>query len=111
MIVTDVAVEIHPATFLTVTLYVPAVRLVKLADVWYVEPLMLYVNPVPVGAVIVILPVGIPHVGCTEVTTGVAGVAGAALIVTDVAVEIHPVAFLAVTEYVPATRLLNVADV
>ena len=56
------------------------------------------------------LPVSVPHVGCTEVTTGAVGVAGAPLIVTDVAVEIHPAAFLAVTEYVPATRLLNVTD-
>ena len=60
--------------------------------------MVLYVNPVPVGAITVIEPVGVPHVGCTEVTTGVVGVAGVALIVTEVAVEIHPEAFLAVTE-------------
>ena len=71
---------------------------------------MLYVSPVPVGAVIVMLPVGVAHVGCTEVTTGVVGVAGAALIVTEVAVEIHPAAFLAVKLYVPAVRLVNVVD-
>ncbi len=71
---------------------------------------MLYVSPVPVGAVIVMLPVGLAQVGCTEVTLGATGVAGAALIVTDVAVEIHPEAFLAVTLYVPAVRLVNVVD-
>ena len=71
---------------------------------------MLYVSPVPVGAVIVMLPVGVAHVGCTEVTTGVAGVAGATLIVTEVAVEIHPEAFLTVTEYVPDIRLVKLVD-
>ena len=98
MIVTVVAVEIHPAAFLTVTEYVPATRLLNVADDWYVEPSILYVSPVPIGAVTVMLPVGVAQVGCTEVTTGVVGVAGAALIVTEVAVEIHPAAFLAVTE-------------
>jgi hypothetical protein len=58
----------------------------------------------------VIEPVATAHVGCTEVTVGATGVAGAAFIVTEVAVEIHPATFLAVTEYVPATRPVNVAD-
>ena len=71
---------------------------------------MLYVMPVPVGAVIVIEPVATEHVGWIKVATGAVGTAGAALIVTEVAVEIQPAAFLAVTEYVPAATPVKVAD-
>ena len=66
--------------------------------------------PVPVGAVTVIEPVVTEHVGWTVVAVGAVGVAGAALIVTDVAVEIQPAAFLTVTEYVPATTPVKAAD-
>ena len=66
--------------------------------------------PVPVGAVTVILPVATEQVGWTVVATGAVGAAGAALMVTDVAVEIQPEAFLAVTLYVPAATPVKVAD-
>jgi hypothetical protein len=59
---------------------------------------MLYVIPVPVGAVTVI-PVATAHVGCKAAAVGAAGVAGCVLIVTLVGAEIHPAAFLTVTEY------------
>ena len=37
---------------------------------------MLYVNPDPVGAVTVIVPVAVVQVGCTVVAVGAVGVAG-----------------------------------
>ena len=58
----------------------------------------------------VIEPVATEQVGWTLVTVAAAGVDGAALIVTEVAVEIQPAAFLAVTEYVPAATPVKVAD-
>ena len=50
------------------------------------------------GAVTVIVPVVVVHVGCvvTE-AVGAAGALGAALIVTAVAAEVHPDPFLTVT--------------
>ena len=59
---------------------------------------MLYVNPAPVGAVTVIVPVETAHVvGDTAVTVGVAGAGGTGLTVTLTAEEIHPAVFLTVT--------------
>ena len=46
----------------------------------------------------VIVPVAEEHVGCVGVTVGAAGVEGWSVIVTLVAGETHPEAFLAVTE-------------
>ena len=64
----------------------------------YVEPSMLYVIPMPVGAVTVTVPVATVHVGCNvALAFGAAGVAGWALIVTIVPEEIHPAEFFAVT--------------
>jgi hypothetical protein len=60
---------------------------------------MLYVIPVPVGAVTVIVPVA-THVGCkVAAAVGAAGVAGCVLMVTLVGAEIHPAAFLTTAEY------------
>ena len=47
------------------------------------------------------------HVGCVGVTVGAAGALGAALIVTEVAAEIHPAPFLTVILYVAGGTLLN----
>ena len=58
---------------------------------------MLYVIPVPVGAVTVIVPVAIEQVGCVTLATGVAGVAGCAFTTAVVAAVIQPAAVLMVT--------------
>ena len=64
--------------------------------------------PAPVGAVTVIVPVDTEQVGCVNVVVGAAGVAGWALIVTLVPVDIQPAALLAVTLYEPATTKVNI---
>ena len=71
---------------------------------------MLYVNPEPVGAVTVMLPVAVVQVGCTVVAVGAAGVAGCGSMVMLVAAEVQPTLFLTVTEYVPDATLLKVVD-
>jgi hypothetical protein len=59
---------------------------------------MLYVIPVPVGAVTVMVPVATVQVGCSvTLAVGAAGVAGCGLTVTEVPGEVHPDEFLAVT--------------
>jgi hypothetical protein len=60
---------------------------------------MLYSIDAPVGAVTVIVPVGVVHVGCTVTdAVGAAGAPGTVLTVTLVAVETQPVdVFCAVT--------------
>jgi hypothetical protein len=91
--VTLVAVETQPVeVFCAVTLYVPGVTPVKVPLDWYVTPSMLYSMEAPVGAVIVIVPVGVVHVGwfVTD-AVGAAGVPGAVFTVTLVAVETQPV--------------------
>ena len=49
------------------------------------------------GEVMVIVPVGVVHVGWVSVAVGAAGVKGAALIVQLAAAETHPEAFFTVT--------------
>jgi hypothetical protein len=90
-IVTD-AVDVHPAAFSAVIVYVFGVRP---ANVVPVVVLMLYVIPAT-GLVIVTVPVGVVHVGCVTVNVGTAGADGAAFIVNE-AVDVHPTAFSAVT--------------
>ena len=53
--------------------------------------------PAPVGTVTVIVPVVVLQVGCVSDKVGAAGVAGCALITADVAAEVQPELFLAVT--------------
>jgi hypothetical protein len=69
--------------------------------------LILYVNPVPIGEVTVIVPVATAHVGCVTLTDGATGVAGCAFTTAEVAGDVHPAAFLAVTLYDPALNPLN----
>ena len=56
---------------------------------------MLYSRFAPVGDETTMVPVGVVQVGCTVTdAVGVAGVPGAALTVSGVAEDIHPVAVL-----------------
>ena len=60
------------------------------------------------GAVTVMVPVAAAQVaGAVAVAVGADGAAGAGLIVTDAAAEVHPAAFLTVTLYVPGATVLN----
>ena len=60
---------------------------------WYVLPLMLYSKVAPVGALIVMVPVGTGHVGCcVTLAVGAAGLADIGFIVIAVAVLMQPVA-------------------
>ena len=61
---------------------------------------MLYVRPVPVGAVTVIVAVAVAHVGCVMLTVGADGVAGWAFTTAGVAGDVQPALFLTVTLYV-----------
>ena len=69
--------------------------------------MILYVNPVPVGAVTVIVAVEVPQVGCVILKVGAAGVDNCALITADVAAEVHPER-MAVTLYVPGVSVENI---
>ncbi len=54
-------------------------------------------KPVPVGAVMVIVPVVVVQVGCVTEAAGAAGADEAAFTVTLVGAEIQPALFLIVT--------------
>ena len=95
-----VAVDVQPISFVTVNVYVLAVKPVNVA----LDPLPVNVDP-PGDAVIVQFPAGRPekstlpvataHVGCVIVpTAGVVGVPGAAFSTAFAElVETHPLAF------------------
>jgi hypothetical protein len=107
-IVAVVPVEVQPAAFLAVTVYVfGSTRVNTPVVLVYVTPSMLYVIPAPVGAVIVIVPVAVAHVVCVRETVGAPGIAGCAFIVAVVPVEVQPAAFLAVTVYVFGLTRVN----
>ena len=73
---------------------------------------MLYVKPVPVGAVTVIAPVAVVQVGCVNDNVGAESEADGALITAAVAAEVQPELFLTVTLYVVlAASPLNTVDV
>lgn len=100
----------HPAALLTVILYTLGVNPLKEVVEVYVDPSILYVNPVPVGAVIVSPPVATLQLGCIGVTAGAEGASGCALMVTLVAVDTHPELFITLRLYVPAATPLNAVD-
>lgn len=94
--------DVHPAAFCTVMVYDAGVSPVKTGDAWYGPPLMLYCNPAPVGAVILMVPVGVVQVGCVMVPVGAAGVLGAAFSTKGVeAGDVQPAAFCTVKVYDP----------
>ena len=65
--------------------------------------------PDPVGALTVIVPVAVKHVGCNvTLAVGAAGIVGCAFTTMAVAVLIHPAAVFAVTLYVPATNPVKI---
>ena len=73
--------------------------------------MILYVRPVPVGAVTVIVAVDVVQVGCVTLTVGADGVAGCAFTTAGVAGDVHPALFLTVTLYVAfAATPLNTFD-
>lgn len=76
--ITVVPKEIHPMEFLAVTEYVPVGNIVNIPVVLvYVDPSMLYVMPIPVGADMLIDPVEPKQDGCIIVlTVGAGGVEG-----------------------------------
>jgi hypothetical protein len=95
--VAKVSADIHPELFLAVTLNVPGDRAEKTPVVFvYVEPLVLKLNPVS-DEVTVMVPVATVQVGWVILTDGAEGVAGCAFTVTEVADEVQPELFLAVT--------------
>jgi hypothetical protein len=100
--------DVHPPELLAVTVYVPLETPEKMPVVFvYVDPLMLYVIPEPVGAVIVIVPVDAPQAGCVNETVGAAGT-GLAFSVVLVPDDVHPSELLAVTVYVPRATPENI---
>ena len=61
-------------------------------DAWYAEPSILYSSPVPVGADMLMVPVGVLHVGCTVIlAVGATGGAGTLFTVSNKAAETQPV--------------------
>ena len=85
--------EIHPAVFLTVTLYVPAGTLLKMFNVWYPLPME---YSIPATGVTIII-ANVLHVAGVCVATGLAGAVGAGATVICKAGDIHPALFLTVT--------------
>ena len=100
---------VHPFASVAVTVYVPAVRLLRV-DV--VEPVFhKYEYPaVPFAANAVALPVA-PPLHNTFVVDGIDSVNKLGCVIVAVVDVVHPFASVAVTVYVPAVRLLIVAAV
>ena len=66
--VTLTGVEIQPSEFCTVTEYVFGTSPLNIGELWYAPP-MLYCSPVPVGDVMMMVPVAVVQVGCVTVAT------------------------------------------
>ena len=98
-----------PSIFLTATLYVPAARLVKLADKDQFSPPSIEYSIIPTPeAVIVIVPSSTPQLfGLADVTFVMVGCTGSVKI-TSASVTVHvPSAFLTRIGYVPPAKLVN----
>jgi hypothetical protein len=108
MITAAVARDKHPASLVTVKLYVPGIRfvIVVLVPIPAIEPGLIVHVPVAGRLLNETLPVGTAHEeGCmVEPTIGV-GI-GAVRVIT-VGADIQPAMFLAVTEYVFGARSVN----
>ena len=110
------AVDVQPAAFFTVKVYVPAARSAKVkvcpVPVLTMAPgdAVKVQSPVAGSPLRATLPVASAHVGWVIVpTVGAVGVAGCALITTLAdAKEVHPAAFFTVKVYVPAARSAKV---
>ena len=108
-VITVVVVFVHPFASVAVTVYVPAVRLLIVTVVAPVFHKYEYPE-VPFDANAVALPVA-PPLHKTFVVDGIATDNILGCVITVVVVFVHPLASVAVTVYVPAVRLLIVADV
>ena len=68
---------------------------------------MLYVIPVPVGAVMVIVPVAVLHVGCAvTLAVGADGADGSLKLALTPVAEVHPLAVISMLLYVPAGAVM-----
>ena len=100
-IITGLVTDVHPDVFFTVIVYDPDGRFSNIIADWKVVPSMLYVRSAPNGELIVILPVGVAHVGCIAVTPATAGAPGTAFIIIGLVTEVQPSVFFTVTVYSP----------
>jgi hypothetical protein len=90
IITATVANDTHPdASFLAVTLYVPAENPLKLPNGLLYVPVILKFKPT-FEELTIIEPVLNVQVGCVSVTVGAAGIIGNALITAVIAGETHP---------------------
>lgn len=108
--------EIHPASLLTVKLYVPGLRfeIVVVVPVPVIAPGLIVHIPVAGNPLSTTLPIGDAHEeGCVIVPTiGAVGAAGALLITTLAdSMDIHPASLVTLNVYVPGLRLSIVADI
>jgi len=104
-----VAELVQPVALRTVTVWLPAATLLKVAVAWNAPLSNWYCNPVAV-LVTVMLPVAVVQVGCVGLSAGTAGVAGCAFMVM-VAELVQPAALRTVTVWLPVATLLKVAVV
>lgn len=93
------AKDVHPAAFVTVKLYVPAVKPVSVTSEPVPEIAPGLMVQVPVGRPLIsTLPLDDEQLGCViKPMTGVEGVTGCILITTSADIsEVHPAAFVTI---------------